>query len=367
MNELVQLRHKIAVNAGYDNFRDYQFDTMGRFDYTPDDCAEFHHAVEHTVVPLINQLAIERKRHMGEDSLKPYDMEVDEFGRDPLNPFQNEQELIEKSIECLAQTDPFFGECIQTMNDSGYLDLGSRIGKAPGGYNYPLFESGIPFIFMNAVGSSSDVLVMMHESGHAVQSFLTRELGFLAHKTFPSEIAELASMSMELMTMDALPAFYSNEEDLKRAKKSQLTRSIGILPRTMMIDAFQHWLYTNPNHTIEERNAHFKSLNEKFKIAEIDWTGYEDYDLYSWHATLHIFEVPFYYIEYAMAQLGAIAVYRNYKSDRVKAVKDYKYAMSLGYQKPIGEVYDAASIKFDFSLDYIQELATFIQKEIQGI
>lgn len=365
--ELIDLRTKVAKNAGFENYRDYKFKSMGRFDYTPKHCFEFHEAVKEVLMPLSQKIIEERKEKLGYETLKPYDLAVDVLGREQLKPFETSEELVDKTIKIFTEIRPFFGECIKTMKEKGHLDLASKKGKAPGGYNYPLYESGYPFIFMNAVGSQRDLITMVHEGGHAIHSVLTKDLPYVSDKSFPSEVAELASMSMELISMDYWNEFYTNEEDLKRAKKEHIEDIFSVLPWVSTIDKFQHWVYENPNHSIEERKTAWLKILGDFSTGLVDWTGYESFKETSWQKQLHVFEVPFYYIEYGFAQLGAIAVWRNFKLNKEKALDQYEAALSLGYTKTIPEVYEAAGIKFDFSKDYIQELMDFLWKEYENI
>ena len=262
-SQLIELRTKIALNAGYSNFRDYMFDALGRFDYTKEDCFDFHQSIAEEIIPLAGKIAEKRKLQLGVENLKPYDMRVDPKGLDALKPFDNVDNLLSGSIEIFEKIDPFFGHCLRAMKEGGYLDLGSKEGKAPGGYNYPLYESGIPFIFMNAVGTPRDLVTMMHEGGHAVHSFLTQNLKLTSFKSCPSEVAELASMTMELLSMDHWGVFYKNEEDLKRAKREHLEDIIATLPWIAIIDKFQHWIYENPEHTLEERKKEWLSIEEE--------------------------------------------------------------------------------------------------------
>lgn len=364
-NQLITLRQKVAQNADFDNYRDYMFKAMGRFDYTPEDCFNFHDSIKQSVVPLANEMQEKRKQLLGIEKLKPWDLSVDIEGKAPLMPFETGEELLEKTIRCFNRIDPFFGECLLEMKHKKHLDLESKKGKAPGGFNYPLYESGYPFIFMNAVGSFRDVTTMVHEGGHAIHSVLSHSLELVDFKSLTSEIAELASMSMELISMDHWDVFFSDSTDLKRAKRDQLLGVLETLPWVATIDKFQHWIYTNKDHTTEERNAYWLSLSKEFGSSTIDWSGFEDAKKTQWQKQLHLFEVPFYYIEYGMAQLGAIALWRNYRKDPKKAIQQYKNALSLGYTKPIDEIYKAAGIRFDFSNEYVAELAGFIYKEIQ--
>lgn len=366
-NSLLELRHKVAENANFDNFRDYKFEAMGRFDYSIQDCFNFHDSIAEEIVPIVTEFQKEKKSQLGYSELKPYDLDIDPSGKPPLNPFKTGEELLDKSIKVFYQIDPYFGECLETMREMGHLDLVSKKGKSPGGYNYPLYEVGVPFIFMNAVGTQRDLITMIHEGGHAVHSFLSRELKLTAFKSLPSEVAELASMSMELISMDYWDVFYADETELKRAKKEQLETLLKILPWVAIVDKFQHWIYTNPNHTQEQRIDQWNSINDSFSGGHIDWSGFEEAKSTSWHRQLHIFEVPFYYIEYGMAQLGAIAVWRNYKNNPQKAIEQYMAALKLGFTKSIPDIYAAAGIKFDFSREYVKELADFVKMELRKL
>lgn len=366
-SELISLRDKVAKQADYKNYRDYKLDALGRFDYTAEDCFTFHKAIQAECVPLVNKIDQERKTLLNVDVLKPYDGDVDPSGRSGLKPFTTEKELVEKSIEAFSRIRPYYGECLETMDAMGHLDLESRLGKAPGGFNYPLYEIGVPFIFMNSVGSVRDLITMVHEGGHAVHSFLSKDLEITAFKNLPSEVAELASMSMELLSIDQWDVFFDNEEDLKRAKKEHLSKIIAVLPWTATIDAFQHWLYENPNHSEEERAENWLRISSELGSDVVDWTGYEDARSYQWQKQLHLFEVPFYYIEYAIAQLGAIAVWRNYRTNPEKALDQYEAALKMGYTNTIGEIYDAAGIEFNFTQEYVRELMEFVWTEYESL
>lgn len=367
LSRLIAKRHQLALNAGFENFRDYKFKSMGRFDYTKEDCFNFHESIKTYISPIIAEMAEVRKSQMKLDSLRPYDGDCDALGREPLHPFENGAQLLERTKEVFADTDEYFRECLEIMENMKHLDLESRIGKSPGGYNYPLYEVGVPFIFMNAAGTQSDLVTMVHEGGHAVHSFLTRNLKLTSFKNFPSEVAELASMSMELITMDKWNRFYSDSSMLKRAQIDQLERALSVLPWVAIVDKFQHWMYENPTHTLEDRKAAWVQINDEIQPPVTDWSGLEHFRAYNWQRQLHIFEVPFYYIEYGLAQLGAIAIWRNYKNNPEKALSRYKQALSLGYTRTIPEIYRAAGIKFDFSPAYIQSLADFVKEELRKL
>lgn len=361
--QLITKRHQVAVNAGFENYRDYKFVELGRFDYTKEDCYNFHNAVKEHIVPLVEKIYQNKRQKLGLDILKPWDTEAEPAGIEPLKPFTTGKDLLEKSVVCFKALNPFFADCLKKMNELNHFDLESRKGKAPGGYNCPLAESGAPFIFMNAAGQMDDLTTMVHEGGHAIHSFLSHNLELSAFKEYPMEIAEVASMAMELFSMNHWQPFFDNEADLRKAKEHQLERVITIFPWIAIIDKFQHWVYENPNHTIDERTSTWLSLLEEFKTETLDTTGLEAYRPTGWQRQLHLFEVPFYYIEYGFAQLGAIAVWRNYKRDPKKAIEQYKTALALGYTKPIPEIYKAAGIEFNFSPEYVKELAMFVKGE----
>ncbi|HZI23728.1 MAG TPA: M3 family oligoendopeptidase, partial [Chryseolinea sp.] len=364
---LIDLRHKVSVNAGFKNFRDYMFKALGRFDYSPQDCFNFHDAIQHEVVPILDEFSKDRKKALTVPALRPWDKAVDPEGREALKPFTNGKELTEKTIEVFRRLDPFLGQCISIMKEMGHLDLESRKGKAPGGYNYPLSEIGVPFIFMNATSTLRDMVTIMHEGGHAIHNFLTRDLELNDFKSTPSEVAELASMSMELISMDHWDVFFTDEAELKRAKREHLEDIIETLPWVATIDRYQHWLYENPAHSMETRKANWNRIFDQFADTVTDWSGLQDAKDYLWQKQLHLYEVPFYYIEYGMAQLGAVAVWRNFRENNAKGLQGYQNALKLGYMKSIPEIYKAANIKFDFSRGYIKELMNFVREELNRI
>ncbi|MFZ9970322.1 MAG: M3 family oligoendopeptidase [Bacteroidia bacterium] len=360
-DKMVALRHQMALNAGFDNYRDYMFKALGRYDYTPSDCFAFHESVEKHVVPLHRALMEKRKAAMSLDELKPWDTSVDPEGRAPLEPFQGGEELLSKCLDILNRLDPYFHSCLETMREKGLLDLESRIGKAPGGYNYPLARTNMPFIFMNASGNLRDVETLLHEAGHAIHSFKMAPLALNGFKNTPSEVAELASMSMELISMGAWDAFFPDAESLNRAQLEQIEGVIATLPWIATVDCFQHWIYENPGHTAAERSEAWLSIQKRFGTGVVDHSGFEEALTHSWHKQLHIFEVPFYYIEYGIAQLGAIGVWMNHSQNPQLAIEQYKQFLELGYTQPIAELYQTAGVSFDFSPEHIQRLMEFTQ------
>ena len=366
-SSLIQKRHQVAVNAGFENYRDYKFVELGRFDYTKEDCYQFHEAVKLHVLPLIDKIYARKKQKLGLEVLKPWDTEAEPAGTKPLRPFTDGKDLYEKSVACFEQLHPFFADCLKKMNSLKHFDLESRKGKAPGGYNCPLAESGAPFIFMNAAGQMSDVTTMVHEGGHAIHSFLSHHLSLSAFKEYPMEIAEVASMSMELFSMDHWQSFFDNETDLNRAKEHQLERTITIFPWIAIIDKFQHWVYEHPAHTIEERTQTWTSILKEFSTGSIDYTGLDEFRAIGWQRQLHLFEVPFYYIEYGIAQLGAIGMWMQYQQNPSAALENYMNALALGGTKTLPELYKTAGIEFNFSPNYVKNLMDFTNAQLEKL
>ncbi|WP_320046205.1 M3 family oligoendopeptidase [uncultured Ilyobacter sp.] len=364
-DKLLKIRGEMAKNKNFENYRDYMHKAKGRFSYTPEDLYKFHESVEKVVVPMLREINEKKRVKINLDTLRPWDTEASEDGK-ILKPFENERELLERGISALSGVKEKFGAKLKYMAEKEFLDLENRKGKAPGGYNYPLSESGAAFIFMNAVGVHRDVVTLMHEAGHALHSFSTKDERLMSYKDTPSEVAELASMSMEFLSMDKWQRFYEDEKDFKKAKKEQIIGALQTFPWVMTVDAFQHWIYLNPYHTQEERDAKFEELMDRFNTG-INWKGLESEKSMAWLKQLHIFEVPFYYIEYAISQLGAIGIYKNYKENPNGTLDKYEEFLSLGYSKPIEEIYETAGIKFDFSEGYISELANFLKRELEDL
>ncbi|WP_276479543.1 M3 family oligoendopeptidase [Paraflavitalea pollutisoli] len=365
--QLIEKRNQVAKNAGFDNYRDYKFKELGRFDYTKEDCYQFHEAVKQHVLPLVNSIYSGKKEQLGLEPLKPWDLEAQPAGIKPLTPFKTGNELLQKSISCFQEVRPFFADCLRKMDEMKRFDLDSRKGKAPGGYNCPLAETGAPFIFMNAAGQMSDVTTMVHEGGHAVHSFLAHPLELSSFKEYPMEIAEVASMAMELFSMDSWNVFFNNEEDLRRAKEHQLERVITIFPWIATIDKFQHWVYENPNHTEAERATRWMEILNEFSSNVIDFSGLDNYRTHSWQRQLHLFEVPLYYIEYGIAQLGAIGLWMQFRKNKEAALDNYMRALSLGGTRTLPDLYRAAGLEFNFSPQRIKVLMEFVQEEMEAI
>ncbi len=366
-SELIKKRNQEALNAGFENYRDFKFKKLGRFDYTKEDCFQFHQSVKENVLPLVKKIFERKKEKLKLEVLRPWDVEAEPEGTKPLTPFKTGKELLEKTIKCFSKIRPFFGDCLQQMDTMKRFDLESRNGKAPGGYSMPLAETGAPFIFMNAAQSMQDVTTIVHEGGHAIQSFLTHSLELNSFKDYPMEIAEVASMAMELFSMDYWDVFFNDKEELKRAKEHQLERVITLFPWIALIDKFQHFIYENPNHTLEERTQNWVRIFNEFSDGVIDYSGFEKYVEIGWQKQLHLFEVPFYYIEYGIAQLGAIGLWMQYKENPKQALDHYIKALSLGATKTIPELYKAAGLKFDFSSGNIKMLMEFVNEEMKNL
>ena len=366
-DKLVGLRNTEAINAGFTNYRDYRFKELGRFDYKKEDCFQFHDAVKLYIMPLVNEIYRHKKELLGLQQLRPWDADAEPEGSLPLRPFTGGDELLEKSIACFTKMRPFFGECLQKMKSLHHFDLESRKGKAPGGYNCPLAESGAPFIFMNAAGQMHDVTTMVHEGGHAIHSFLAHPLKLTGFKEYPMEIAEVASMAMELFSMDQWESFFYNEEDLTRAKNHQLERVITIFPWIAVIDKFQHWIYEHPSHSHAERTEQWICILREFQDEVFDYNGLESYRANAWQRQLHLYEVPFYYIEYGIAQLGAIGMWMQYKQNPGMALDNYCAALSLGATKTLPELYKTAGLEFDFAPDKIKVLMDFVKNEMDKL
>jgi len=361
-DEMFRLRCQIASNANFGSFIDYQFRAYHRFDYTPFHCKEYHETIRKLVVPLYKEILIKRKEEMSLESLRPWDIAVDSKGREALKPFDKVGDLVAKSQKIFNKLDNQLGQQFKEMNDLGLLNLESRKGKAPGGYQNTLNEARKPFIFMNAVGVDDDVRTLLHESGHAFHALACADDPLVDYRHAPMEFCEVASMAMELLGGQHLGEFY-NIEDTKRSNREHLEGIVHVLAWVANIDAFQHWLYENPNHTQEQRRQAWSDFYQQFGGQFLDWQGLQEVRSYLWHRQLHIFEVPFYYIEYGIAQLGALQLWLKAMNDPQKALVDYRHGLSLGGSRPLPELYQAAGIKFDFSLEIIKPLVEEVYKQ----
>jgi oligoendopeptidase F len=364
-DQLVKLRAQIAQNAGFANYRDYAFRKLGRFDYTPADCVAFHQAVEQEIMPVLRELQDERKRQLGVEPLRPWDLAADPLSRPPLRPFEQVDQMVTRTQEIFERLDRDLAAGFHRMQDLHLLDLANRKGKAPGGYQSTLSEARVPFIFMNAVGLQRDVETILHEAGHAFHALATRDEDLFAYRNAPIEFCEVASMSMELLGYEFIERFYAVPE-ANRARRTHLEGIMNILSWIATVDAFQHWIYTHSGHTRAERSAAWLKLMDQF-AGDVDWTGYEAARANLWHRQLHIFLNPFYYIEYGIAQLGALQVWANSKRDKAQALHDYKRALALGGSRPLPELFAAAGCKFEFSRKTMAPLVALVQREIANL
>ena len=362
-DKMVANRNQTANNAGFEEYRGYMFAVKHRFDYTPDDCIAFHDAIEQECMPIVRKLAEERKAALGVDTLRPWDLSVDPHGNAPLEPFDSADDLIEKTSKLFHRMDGGLGEMFDSMRDGGYsLDLGSRKGKAPGGYQASRDRQRKPFIFMNAASLPRDLDTMVHEAGHAFHYMLCRHDDLVWYRSAPLEFAEVASMSMESLAYPFLDEFYSPEE-IKRAIRKHLEGIVSVLPWVATIDAFQHWIYLNPEHTSEERTAQWLELGERFG-GGVDWSGLEAEQEAVWHRQLHPFEVPFYYVEYGIAQLGALQMWLQYRENPEAALEAYKQGLSVGASKPLPVLFETAGLKFDFTAPMVSTLMKTVAEEL---
>lgn len=365
-DKMIAKRHQVAQNAGFKNFRDYAFKARRRFDYTAEDCHKFAEGVEKHVVPALRTLLQERKRALGVSTLRPWDLAVDPKGRPPLKPFENGDDLFQKSARLFARMDPSLGELFQSLRSGGCLDLDSRKGKAPGGYQATRDRQRMPFIFMNAASLQRDVETMVHEAGHAFHALLDRADPLLAYRSeVPIEFCEVASMTMELTSHPFLDEFYKPGE-VERARRKHLEGIATILPWIATIDQFQHWVYLNPSHSHAERTKAWNGLLARF-YPEVDFNGIEPYRDAMWQRQGHLFTSAFYYIEYGIAQLGALQLYANYRREPAKAIAEYKHALTLGGSRPLPELFRAAGLAFDFSPSRIQQTWKQVERDLDEL
>ncbi len=361
-DQLANLRQQIARNAGFKNYLDYAFRLRGRFDYTVADCERFHDAIEQEIMPVVRELQATRRSQLGLPALRPWDLAVDPLNRPPLRPFEQVDTMVHKTQRIFDQLDPSLAGGFQNMQDLRLLDLANRKGKAPGGYQSTLSEARLPFIFMNAVGLHRDVQTLLHEAGHAFHTLATRTEDLYSYRSAPIEFCEVASMSMELLGNEFIENFYAAPE-AKRARRDHLEGIVGIFPWIATVDAFQHWIYSHPGHTRDERRAAWDRLMTRFG-GDVDWGGYEKARSYLWHRQQHIFTVPMYYVEYGIAQLGTLQVWANSKRDKSQALREYKQALALGGSRPLPELFAAAGCKFEFTRGTMQPLVNLVRTEL---
>ncbi|HFR4160100.1 TPA: M3 family oligoendopeptidase [Bacillus cereus] len=365
LNELIVIRDQKAKNIQLHNYRDYMFKKHERFDYTPEDCYELAESIRKYVVPLIDKIYNKKKSELQVESLRPWDLKATAPNQKVLKPIEKASDLIEKSSHILHKLDHEFSALLERMHKNNCLDLESRKGKGPGGFCEYLPASQLSFIFMNLNHTHYDVTTFLHEMGHSIHNDCMKQLELQKYLEIPSESAELASMTMELFSMEYWDTFDENKEEFIKAKLDFFKGIVKYLPQMLIVDQFQHWMYENPNHTAKERNEKYLELHNTYQSNIVNIEGYENWVATGWLPVLHIFEIPFYYIEYAIAQLGALQMYKQYKENPKQALENYKKALSLGSSKSLTEVYEAAGIRFDFSGEIIKELMLFVEGELE--
>jgi len=361
---MLKTRHEYSQNLGLKDFREYSFKAKLR-DYSPDNCLEFHDSIEKAVVPLMRKIIDKRRKQMGLEKLRPWDLSVDPLGRPPLEPFKDVKKLQSGVGEIFQKIDPRLGEMFGAISET--MDLDSRDGKAPGGYQTTFEERRVPFIFTNAAGVQGDVTTLLHEGGHAFHTIQCREAKMIWYRHASTEFSEVASMTQELFGNPHAAVFYGEADQVKRAMFEQLERVVDLFPWVATVDAFQHWIYTHPEHTGEERADKWLEITQRFE-GGVDWSGIDPaVRKYGWHRQLHIFEVPFYYIEYAIAQLGSLQIYRLYKKNPKRAVDAYLSALKLGGCLSPKDLFESAGIKFDFSIKMLSELMAMAEEEMETL
>lgn len=379
-DEMVSLRHTMARNAGFADFVGYAFKAKHRFDYGPEHCRQFHESCERAVVPLVRRLSSRRHVQLGlaaaGEALRPWDLAVDTKGRPALRPFEGGVDLVTRSVRAMRRLDPGLASMLSGLGDGSNthgaangacLDLDTRKGKAPGGYQSMLDRSRRPFIFMNAAGLQRDVETLVHEAGHAFHSLLCADEPLLPYRNAPIEFAEVASMSMELLTMRHWGEFYADESDLARAVRQQVEKCVSLLPWVAQIDAFQLWVYGNPSHSRADRAAAWLDLDERLGPG-VSWVGLEPIRAKLWQRQLHLFSAPLYYIEYGIAQLGAIQLWvRSLEEGERAAVESYKRALALGGSRPLPELFAAAGLAFDFGPVMVSRLVERVERELEKL
>ena len=362
-------RQRIAVNSGFANYRDYVFTSKYRFDYTSDDCLRFHDAVEETVVPAVRRLIEYRRTRLSLDVVRPWDLSVDPDRAEPLVPFADVNELVDRGQGIFDRVDPELGGFFREMAAEGMLDLASRPGKAPGGYCMTLPFRGRPFVFMNAAGVPEDVSTLVHEAGHCFHGVLAHRLPFIWQRSTGMEAAELASMTMELLASPFLarPIGYYDPADVRDAWVDHLEDVLTSLAHIASVDAFQHWIYSSGDGGDRNaRDAAWLRIRSRFETA-VDWTGLESQRIARWYRQSHIFTAPFYYIEYGIAQLGALQIWRDSLADHAAAVTRYKAALAIGGTRPLPQIYAAAGAALVFDAPRMGELVTLVEERIADL
>ena len=363
-DKLFKIRKEIARNAHCKDFIDYIFLAKHRFDYSPADCEAFHESIEKLVLPLLKEIYKKRAQKMGLEKLRPWDLDVDPLNRPALKPYSSGAELIEKVDRIFESIHPQAGKWAREMQAQNLIDPDSRLGKAPGGYQIGFDESRLPFIFMNSAETDRDIYTLLHESGHSFHQFALAGQPIFPYRDVPAEFAEVASMSMELIGTSNLKPFYGDDKEaIARSIAGELEDVIWLFPWVASVDSFQHRLYSFPEHTASDRSDIWTEIMDRYDTG-VDYSGLEAVRRNLWQKQLHIFECPFYYIEYGIAQIGALQVWANFKKDPKKAIDDLFRAESLGSSRPLPELFAAANIKFDFTPKTLEPLMQVVWDEL---
>jgi oligoendopeptidase F len=368
-DQMYALRQQVATNAGFANFRDYIFPAKYRFDYTPADCERLHQAIEETVVPAVGRALDARRERLGLDQIRPWDTQVEPWRDGSVKPFASGADLAARARRAFEQVDPSLGAHFQLLMDEQLLDLESRTGKAPGGYCDTLHHSGRPFIFMNASGVGEDVTTLLHEAGHAFHALEAHHLPYIWQRHPGSESAELASMSMELLAAPFLssPAGFYDAAGAESAELEHLEDVLMTLAHVASVDAFQTWIYTSgEGQDADARDRAWLAIRARFERG-VDWSGLERERIARWYRQLHIFLYPFYYIEYGIAQIGALQVWRNALEDRPAAVRRYRDGLALGATRPLPELYRAAGVRLTFEAGDLAELVALVEARMETL
>ncbi|MFX0098579.1 MAG: M3 family metallopeptidase [Candidatus Hodarchaeota archaeon] len=370
-SRLLKLRVKKAKKNGFDNCRDYyHHDVKKRFDYTPEDCFKFHDSVEEVVVPFIKELNEKKCNVLGIESMRPWDKIVDPSGKE-LKPYESVDDLIKKMIQIFSKIKREYGQILGEMYANDFIDPENRKGKVAGAMSLALADHRAGYIIANAVGMDSDVFTIAHEGGHSVHWAAATSIPIAMYHEmmlFPMEVAEVGSMAMAFLILDHLGEIYDDPEDIKRAKRAKLESAMRSLPYYMTIDRFQHEIYTNPDHTVDERMVHFRQLVDRFDgAAGVNYDGLENEASAGWLKQTHVFQSPFYYIEYAIAQLAALGIYKNLREKGEIAIQQYDDFINLGNSRSLPELYEAAGVKFDFSTENIKSLTSFVKNELSNL
>lgn len=336
-----------------------------RFDYSLKELAGLHRSIEKTVIPVLKRMNEEKRKKLKLDDIKPWNeqLNVDEK---PLKAFESAQDLVSKNLRVLETIKSSFADKFKIIMESGNLDLEIRKGKTPGGFCFPIDRAGSCYICMNVAGSPLEANILLHESGHGIHALSHADEPIREYRMFdgPGELAEFPAKTMELLALDSYPIYYNAPEDIKQAKRERFIDILVSLRRYIMTNEFEQWIYENPLHTAGERTRYYQELEDRFNIG-LDWKGLDIEKGLGWYKSQLLVIQPLYTISYALAQLGALAVYKHYRENKAKAIEQFENFLTIGFSKPIGELYEAAGIRLDFTEDYIREIVVLVEEELK--